>query len=440
MAAVDPRVYKAIFRVKSAYAFDIGGFLMRMYCYMTNIGVVSMLTLAGYSFFEAGLVASAIALAIFLISPRIAKLIDERGQSRIVPKAALLPVVGTLGIIAAVLLHAPLWVMFPCAILMGGTAGPQALVRARWTYLIRTGRLQDAPELRVAFSYEAILDDVAFMIAPALSIFLASTIMPVAGLAVGICSYAVGAALLTASRSTEPTPGWSKAHAEAEDAEEVAIAETPDIVEGEAANADTDLAPTGQPTKPKSIFRTSPVVRVIFLMLFFMGAFFGSLDSASVSLAEELGEPTLASAALMMQAFASILMGFLFGMVRLRIPQYLQLIITATVFGIAFAFSAFIDSALLLFLLTVPASLTYAPFLITANATCERAVPGAQVTEAIAWINAGITGGMTVGPTLAGTLIEVFGTQTSFMVGGCLSAMVAVVALASARLLKRNVK
>lgn len=437
MAAVNPRVYKAIFRVKSAYAFDIGGFLMRMYCYMTNIGVVSMLTLAGYSFFEAGLVASVIALAIFLISPRIAKLIDERGQSRIVPKATLLPVVGTLAMIAAVLAHAPLWMLFPCAVLMGGTAGPQALVRARWTYLLRTGRLQDPPELRVAFSYEAVLDDIAFMISPALSIFLASAVVPVAGLAVGIGAYAAGALLLTASRSTEPAPGWSHALAQNEEAAGALAGSA-----GKAGPAETAAPPestASRADRPKSVFRTSAVVRVIFLMLFFLGAFFGSLDSAVISLAEGLAQPTIASAVLMAQAFASIVVGFLFGMVRLRIPQYAQLVVTAVLFGAAFALSAFIDSAFLLFAITVPASLFYAPFLITANATCERAVSGSQLTEAITWINAGTTGGMTVGPTLAGTLIDALGTHASFMASGALAAMVAVVALVSLPLLKRRV-
>lgn len=437
MAAVDPRVYKAIFRVKSAYAFDIGGFLMRLYCYMTNIGVVSMLTLAGYSFFEAGLVASVIALAVFLISPRIAKLIDERGQGRIIPKVACLPMAGTIAMIVAVLAQAPLWMLFPCAVLMGGIAGPQALVRARWTYLLRTGRLQDPPELRVAFSYEAVLDDIAFMISPALSIFLASAIMPVAGLAVGVCAYAAGAALLTVSRSTEPAPGWARAHGEETTKAAEAAAEEPSLPEGEEAQEGLALPSAA---RPKSVFRTSAVVRVIFLMLFFLGAFFGSLDSTVISLAEELEQPTIASMVLMAQAFTSIVVGFLFGMVRLRVAQYAQLVITAVLFGTAFAMSAFIDSAFLLFAITVPASLFYAPFLITANATCERAVPGSQLTEAITWINAGVTGGMTVGPTLAGTLIDAFGTQTSFVASGALAAMVAVVALLALPLLKRNVR
>lgn len=76
--------YAAMFRVKTAYSFEVGGLLVRMYAFMRTIGTVSMLTLSGYSYFMAGLVASVVAFALFLISPRVSKKIDERGQGAIV--------------------------------------------------------------------------------------------------------------------------------------------------------------------------------------------------------------------------------------------------------------------------------------------------------------------------------------------------------------------
>ena len=69
MSAVNPGVYKAILRVREAYPFDVGCFLMRFLPYMNTIGTVTMLTLSGFSFFVAGLVSSTIALATFFISP-----------------------------------------------------------------------------------------------------------------------------------------------------------------------------------------------------------------------------------------------------------------------------------------------------------------------------------------------------------------------------------
>lgn len=430
MAAVNPGVYKSILRVREAYGFDLGGLLMRLYYYMTNIGVVTMLTLSGYPFFTAGLVSSTIALSVFLISPRISKLVDERGQARVVPVAACLPVVGTAGMLAAVALGSSAWVFFPLAVLMGSIPSPQALVRARWTYLLRTGKLkEDAPALHVVFSYEAVLDDVGFMVSPSLSIFLASTIAPVAGMAFGIVAFAVGAALLSLSRSTQPEPGWTPAPDASGDKEAAAEASLP------AASATKERWDAD-----KSVFRLSSTVRVLFTLMFFLGAFFGSLDTSTVSLAEDLGDPNVASIALAVQALISATMGFVFGMVNLPLRQYAQLVLAAVLFGVAFACTAFVDSAATLFAITFPAALFYAPFLITVNAACERAVPGSRFTEAITWVNTGSTCGMTLGPTLAGALIDALGTRASFVVGGALAAALAVLAILFKNTLKRNVR
>ena len=156
MSAVNLGVYRSILRVRAAYPFDIGAFLMRFYVYMTNIGIITMLTLEGYSFLLAGLVSSTVALAMFLVSPRISKLIDERGQSKVVPFAAVVTLAGLAIMLALVNFRGPEWALFIAAVLMGCVPSPQALARARWTYLIRTGKLGDgAPELRTMFSYRS---------------------------------------------------------------------------------------------------------------------------------------------------------------------------------------------------------------------------------------------------------------------------------------------
>lgn len=107
MPAVDLKVYGAILSVRPARRFDIACLLMRMYGYMMNIGTVAMLSLAGYSFLESGLVSSVIALAIFLIGPRLGKLVDERGQSRVVPFAALVSLTGLVALLITVQFHDP---------------------------------------------------------------------------------------------------------------------------------------------------------------------------------------------------------------------------------------------------------------------------------------------------------------------------------------------
>ena len=199
-----------MFRVKAAYSFEVGGLLVRMYAFMRTIGTVSMLTLSGYSYFMAGLVASVVAFALFLISPRVSKKIDERGQGAIVLPATCIALLGCAILLVTVLLKLPIALCFVGAALMGFLPTPQALTRARWVYLVKSGRLgDDAPELKTVFSYEGVMDDIVFMVSPALSIALASGIHPIAGMGCGFICCVVGTLLLVSSKDTQVGKrGW----------------------------------------------------------------------------------------------------------------------------------------------------------------------------------------------------------------------------------------
>ena len=425
MAAVSPGVYKKVLAVRQAYSFDIACLLMRFFGSMLNIGVVTMITLSGYSFLTAGLSSSLIALSIFVVTPRVSKRIDERGQSAVVPKAAAVSLAGLVILVANVALHGPAWPLFVGALLVGFYPSPQAMARARWTYLIRSGRLGEAaPDLRTMFSYESVLDDAAFIFSPSISIALAAAISPVAGMVTGGVAFAVGVVLLCASRSTEPVPGWGDGGAGAASA----AAE----VEGEPA------AVAEQPPR-KSLLATSAAVRVLFVTYAFAGSFLGLFDTATVSLSEDLHSPDFAGAVLMASGAVSMIMGFLFGMVRLRAPLPKQFVVAACAVGLSFGTMFLIDSAPTLMLVALLGAATYAPLLIVANSVCERAMPDARLTEAITWLNAGYTCGAAFGPTVAGAIIDTFGTMASFKVGTVLCLGMPVTAILCYRIVKRNI-
>lgn len=414
MSAINPGVYKAMLHTKCAVPFDIACLLMRLYSYMMNIGVVSMLTLAGYSFLDAGLTSSLIAVSIFIIAPRISKLIDERGQSKVIPVAAAIALLGLVSMLINVSLHSPVWLLYINAIFMGFLPNAQAIARTRWAYLLRSGKLGDAaPELRTVFSYEGVLDDVAFMFAPAFSIAMASNVAPIAGLVSGGIFFLVGITLLCLSKSTEPTPGWS------------------------------DRGKTDQPVKKartKSIIRTSSIVLILFVLLFFTGAFYGVFDTASIALAEDLGNPNIASIGLVLGAIISMIVGFVFGMIRMNVAQYKQIVCFSALIGIAYGSMMLISSATSFIVVSCIGAMFYAPFLIVANATCERAVPGKHLTEAITWINAGMSCGIAIGPTLAGVVIDEFGSIACFDVGGAIALMIPLTAALCFRIIKKNVR
>ena len=424
MAAVDPGVYKKVLAVRMAYPFDIACLLIRFFGGMLNIGTVTMITLSGYSFLTAGITSSLIALSIFVVAPRVSKRMDERGQASVIPKAAAITVIG-LGIqVVTVLAHGPVWPLFLGALFVGFYPSPQAMARSRWTYLIRSGRLGDAaPDLRTMFSYESVLDDVAFIFSPSLSIALAAAIAPTAGMVAGGIGFLIGCVVLCSSRSTEPEPGWSAASLEEE----------------AGALSETEAEELGTSVPRRSLLATSAPIRVLFVIYMFAGAFLGLFDTATVSLSEDLHSPDFAGAVLMASGAVSMVMGFVFGMVRLRVPLPKQLVVAACAVGLSFGTMFLIESASTLMAVALLGAATYAPLLIVANGVCERAVPDARLTEAITWLNAGYTCGAAFGPTTAGAIIDLFGTMASFKVGTVLCLGMPITAILCYRVVKRGI-
>lgn len=422
MSSMNPGVYRSVIRVRQAYAFDIAGLLMRFYSYMMSIGTVTMLSLSGYSFMTSGIVASVISLSIFLLSPRVSKLVDERGQSRVLPFAAAIVLAGLALMLSNVALKGPEWLFLPAALLMGCIPNAQALVRARWTYLIRTGRIQGGvPSIRTVFSFEGIMDDIGFMLSPPFAIAMASAIAPIAGLLIGGVVFAVGVTIMCLAKASEPEVGW--------------VADEDDGAP--ALDAESGTNPRG---REKSIIRTSAVVRILFVLMFLTGAFYGAFDTAGIAFAEDLGNPNIAGAALMISAVLSATMGFVFGMIRLSISMYKQVIITATVIGLAYGTQMLIASEIAFYIVSALAAFSYAPFLIVANSAVERAVPGKRLTEAITWANSGMTCGVALGPSVAGFVIDLAGATAGFDIGGCIALMIPLITFACFRIIKRNVR
>ena len=179
---------------------------------------------------------------------------------------------------------------------------------------------------------------------------------------------------------------------------------------------------------------------ILFLLMLFLGGFFGVFDTATVALAEEIGDPDYASFVLMVAGFISMVVGFLFGMVRLKMPQYLQLIVSAILIGLSYGAMVFIESPLSLFVVSTIASIFYAPFIIICNASCEQAVPGSRLTEAITRINAGVRGGMAAGPSIGGFIIDGWGATAAFDIGAILAIAIPVTALCAFRLLRSSIR
>ena len=410
---IDIAVYKPVLAVRQAWAFDLGAALMRIFTCMVTIGSVSMLTLMGTSVLKAGLVSSVCALAVFLVSPRVSRLIDERGQSRVVPWAAGIALAGLALMLATASLNLPYWLYFPAGIAMGFAPNPGAIALARWTYLVKARGADfgvGGVSIKTVFSYEGVIDDIAFMIGPAASVALAASIAPAAGLAFGGACYLLGCVLLLSSRSTEPAAGWA---------------------------GDEPAAPAAGEQRPASLFIECPQVRVLFFLMLFLGALYGVFDTSTVTFAQELGIPIIASISLVLQAGISVVSGMVFGALKPRVSLLRQFAAVCCLIGGAYSCLFLVRGVVSFFIVASAAALFYAPFLITLNTVCEASVPSARLTEGITWINAGMTFGLAVGPTVAGVFVDTYGSIAGLNTAAVFAVLIPLTALACMRIVRR---
>lgn len=369
-----PNPYREIFQAPGSVAFSAAGFVARLPLSMVTIGIVTMLSQARGEYWLAGGVAATFALANALIAPQISRLVDRYGQSRVLIPTTLATLVALAGLMLATRLQAPGWVLFLFAGLAGLTPSMMAMVRARWTELYR-----DTPQLRTAFAFESVVDEVIFMIGPVIAIGLSVAWFPEAGPLAAAILLALGMALFVAQRATEPS-----LHPQEERA-------------------------------GGSVIRLG-AVQVIALLMVAVGAIFGTAEVAAVAFAEAQGSKASASLVLAAYAAGSLLAGLVFGALQPGMRLASQLL-----FAIALSAATTLPLLVVGSLWTLGAALFVAgasisPTIIVAMALIERHVPAAKLTEGITWVMTGIGIGMAAGSAVSGRLIDLYGASSGFWV------------------------
>ncbi len=393
-------------RARVAYRFDAGTLLMRLFTYAITIGTIATLTLSGASALGATSVSSLIALCMIFVTPRVSRQIDLRGQSAIVPGAAAIAMVGLTLMLATVQFGLPFWLNYLAAPMISFIPNAQALARTRWTYLIDTQRFgANTPTLMTAYAYEGVLEDIAFMVGPALVVALAAGITPAAGMLCGMVLYSVGAMILISSKDTEPDLGWSKGQTQ---------------------------------DRGVGVLRTSPVVRVIFASMILFGALYGSMDTVVISYCESIHAAALSSVVFASESVCSVFMSIVFGMIAFRWALRKRYVAFTVLFGVAYALLAFVNSPVTLVVIACVSALSYAPMYITTNVTCEHAVDAAHLTEALSWIVSGNSIGMVIGPVLTGAVVDNLGTMAGFDVTASFGVFAVVLVVCCIPVLRKH--
>ncbi|MGE7434576.1 MFS transporter [Kitasatospora sp. NPDC001175] len=388
--------YRQIFATPGTRAFSSSGLIARLPISMTGIGIVTMLSQLRGSYGIAGAVSAVLALSAAVLGPQVSRLVDRYGQRRVSLPATGLTVVAAVALLLCARTGAPDWTLFAAAAGMGVMPSTGSMVRARWAHLYSG----EPPKLHTAYSFEAVVDEICFIVGPILSIGLATSVFPEAGVLLAGVFLVTGVVLFTSQRRTEPP-----------------------------------VHPATHHSGRSALF--SPGLEVLVLTFVATGAIFGSVEVVTVAFAQEQGHKAMSSLVLAVYALGSGLAGVVFGTLKLNgspAGRFLGGVVLMAVSMVAPLLAAewlhgtagLVAVGTALFL----AGIAISPTLITAMALVERLVPANQLTEGMTWTTTGLALGAALGSSVAGWTVDAAGAPAGYWVPAGAGLFGALTALA----------
>ncbi|MHC8391572.1 MFS transporter [Pseudomonas sp. MDT2-39-1] len=386
--------YRELLTTPGVMGLVIASSIARLPQAMIGIGIITMLVQQTGLYWLAGSVAGTFTLANALIGPQVSKLVDQRGQSRVLPFVTAFSIGMLLALIIAVYMRAPAPLLFILAALAGTMPSMPAMIRARWTQLFR-----GKPQLHTAFSLDTVLTELAFIIGPPLAIGLSVSFFAEAGPLVAVLLLVVGVTAFLMQRQTEPK-----------------------VVVGIKRSASSTLL--------------IPGVRTIVLALLAMGVIGGSIDVAVVAFANAQGWPASASFILAAYALGSMIAGLTFGALRISLPIEKQFFIGVLITAVTAVLPILSPDVYILSGMLFVAGMSFAPTMVVVMNLGTIIVPPSRITEGLTWMTTGISIGVALGGVLAGLVIDVYGAQAGFGVAIVAGLVMVVIVLLGLRTLR----
>jgi hypothetical protein len=390
--------YRTLLRAPGAAAFFLTAAAGRVGIAMTSLGIVWLVHTKTGSYATAGLVTGGFAVAEAVAGPQLARLIDRFGQSRVLPPALLAHATAVATLLTLVAVGTPDWLMTAGGVLVGASI-PQlgALSAARWAALLRDER---AAALPAAFALEALANELAYLVGPALVSILGASGYPAAGPVLAATLIVAGGLCFAAQRrTTPPASGAAARH-----------------------------------RSGRSLLR--PGFAVLVGVNLAIGGFFGAMQISVTAFAVEHGAAGMAAALFTVSSCASLLAGWLYGLRRWRPAPHVQLAAVAA--GLAIGCLPLLVAASPLELgfgvaltgLTIPLNLVLCSVL--AAAAVDRAV----LTQAFVWLNSASAAGSAGAAAAAGWAVGTFGAHGGFAVAAVATGVMAMLAVTGLRALR----
>jgi MFS family permease len=378
--------YGALFRVPHVRRLVLSGMLARLPMGMIGLALLLLVRENGGSYAAAGAVSGLYFVATAIGAPISGRLVDRRGQARILRSRAVSFPALLVGVCALALLDAPLPLIGAAAAAAGGLMPPVgASLRSLWPRMFADAELRAA-----AYALEASLQEITFIVGPLLVALLTAAASPVLALGVAAVVGGVGTMLIALA---EPVRAWRPEE------------------ERHAASILGALESRG--------------VLTIIGLSGCLGLGFGATEVGFPAFAELHGGAELGSIPLSLFAGGSLVGGLVAG-ARVTMPPLRLLRVSAVLLTLGLALPLLGWSLPSMAALAFLAGLAIAPVVMSAYGLVDAVAARGTAAEAFSWITTAVFAGFSVGMALGGTLIDAYGAKSSFVLGTASAALGAV--------------
>ena len=379
--------YKTLFATPGAMKFSIPGVVARMPISMDSLALIFIVVAVSDSYALAGALSATSSVVVAFATPHWSRVADRIGQSAMLVRVIPIKVIGLSVFTALVLNQTPVWTWFVSIIVAESmSVNTGGLVRRRWLHLLSPDSSSTAADeqerhlVNTAYSFEALMDEVVFILGPIIVTACATTIAPAAGIISGIIFVLIGVPLFVMQKSTEP------------------------------------------PASPKRIVDPHPAVirnkrvQAVVLATTLLGGFFGSIAIVTVAFAEHRGQENKSGILLAVWALGSAVAAIINGAIKWKLSSATRFLIFLFALTLLSVPMLFAHSMMWLAVALFFNGFAIAPLVINAYGVAEGAVPAEQITETLTWVVAGMPLGGAMSSALSGQIIDRFGADIAFWV------------------------
>lgn len=353
---------------------------------MVPLAMILLLRDHGIDYGAAGVAVAVYTVSLGVSAPVLGRLMDARGRVRVLAPLVVAYPAALAVLTALALLDQPIVVVAAAAAVVGSVMPPVgSAVRSLWSHVL------PAETRTVAYSVEAALQEITFVVGPLLAAALASASTVAAVVCAGLLASA-GTALVLRQRPLREAPLASERH-------------------GGWLGA-----------------IASPGVRTIVLLCGVCGLCFGAVELAMPAFAEDEGNRALGGLGIAAFAAGSLVAGLLTGTLH-GVSDTRRMLVASACVGPAAAATLAAWSIPSMVALAFVAGLPIAPLVAACYGVIDRvALPGTHM-EAFAWFGTAIATGVALGTGIAGAIVDAYGARAALVLAAGAGATSVLVVL-----------